>query len=66
MAVGKFSKRITSFLSGSYLKMFRFDCVDSGMGESQKVRQIIIQHYRNKPPKGFDNNTNKTTYDNIP
>lgn len=66
MAVGKFSKRITSFLSGNTLKMFRFDCLDSGMGESQKIRQIILTHYRNKPPAGFENSKPKTNYDNIP
>lgn len=66
MAVGKFSKRVTTFLKGRTLKMFRFDCVDSDMGESQKLKQIVNDYYRNKVPFGFEDTIKKNNYNNIP
>lgn len=61
MAISKFTEQCTTFLSGLTLKMFRFDCYDSGMGKSQKLKQIVTWYYRNNPPAGFkkDSPTNK-------
>lgn len=53
MAIGKYSKRVTTFLKGRSLQMFRFDCVDSECGESVKLKEIVNYYYRNNPPKGF-------------
>lgn len=54
MAIGQFTKRVTTFISGRTLKMFRFDCVDSYMCESAKLKQIINEYYRNKPQLNQD------------
>lgn len=58
MALGKFTKKVSTYLTGRTLQMFRFDCVDSYMGESPKLKQIINEYYRNKPPLGFRNQQN--------
>lgn len=54
MAIGQFTKRVTTFISGLDLKMFRYDCLDNGIGESQKLKQIVKHYYRNNPPLGFN------------
>lgn len=54
MTISKFTEKCVTYLSGKTLRMFRFDCIDSGVGKSQKLKQIIHWYYRNNPPLGFN------------
>lgn len=53
MAVSQFTKRVTTFLHGKTLRMFRFDCADNEEKEAQRLRTIVKEYYKIKPPLGF-------------
>lgn len=59
MPIPKTTERCVTFLKGETLRMFRFDCVDSGMEKAPKLRQIIVWYYRNNPPPGFKKDPKK-------
>lgn len=60
MGISQFTKPVTTYLHGKVLRMFRFDCVDSEVGQAVKLREIVTEYYRNKPPFGFDKQGNST------
>ena len=40
-------------LSGLTLRMFEYDCDKNGKTPSALLREILKEHYRQKPPLGF-------------
>ena len=58
MAIGRYTKKVSTNLKGKSLQMFRFDCVDSEVCEAVKLREIVVTHYRNTPPLGFKKEIN--------